>query len=143
VAGARPMAEPKTQRTRASVAEFLSRTPDPARRRECRSLIKMMRAVTGAPPRMWGPSIVGFGRYHYRYQSGREGDWFLTGFSPRKRDLTIYIMAGLARYRPLLRKLGPHKTGSSCLYLKSLSDVDPRVLKRLVRESVRHVARTH
>lgn len=135
------MAELKTRRTRASVAEFLSRTPDPARRRECRTLIRMMRAITGAPPRMWGPSIVGFGHYHYRYASGREGDWFVTGFSPRKRDLTIYIMAGLARYRSLLRQLGPHKTGVSCLYVKSLSDLDQRVLKRLIRQSVRDVAR--
>lgn len=137
------MAELKTQRTRASVAEFLGRTPDRARRRECRTLIAMMRGVTGAPPRMWGPSIVGFGRYRYTYPSGRTGEWFLTGFSPRKRDLTIYIMAGPARYRALLRQLGPHKTGQSCLYLRSLADVNMRVLKRLVRESARHVARSH
>ncbi len=135
------MVELKTRRTGASVAEFLSRTPDPARRRECRALIRLMRAITGAPPRMWGPSIVGFGRYHYRYASGREGDWFVTGFSPRKRDLTIYLMAGLSRCRPLLRQLGPHRTGASCLYLRSLSDVDQRVLKRLIRESARLVTR--
>jgi len=135
------MAELKTRRTGASVGEFLSRTPDPARRRECRALIRMMRAITGAPPRMWGPSMVGFGRYHYRYASGREGDWFVTGFSPRKRDLTIYLMGGFSRLGPLLRQLGPHKTGVSCLYLRSLSDVDQRVLKRLLRESARLVTR--
>jgi len=99
-----------------------------------------MREVTGCEPKMWGPSIVGFGRYHYKYESGREGDWPLTGFSPRKQALTVYIMAGFRRYEELLDRLGKHKTGKSCLYLKRLEDVDLEVLRELVHESVEQVA---
>ncbi len=92
---------------------------------------------------MWGPSIVGFGTYHYKYASGREGDWFLTGFSPRKQNLTLYIMAGFKRYDELLNKLGKYKTGKSCLYIRNLDDVDVDVLRELVKQSVEHVARSH
>jgi len=88
---------------------------------------------------MWGPSMVGFGSYHYKYASGREGDWFLVGFSPRKRDLTVYIMPGFERYATLLGKLGKHKTGRSCLYLKRLADVDIGVLEQLISDSVAHM----
>jgi hypothetical protein len=86
---------------------------------------------------MWGPSIVGFGSYHYAYESGREGDWMLIGFSPRKRDLTLYIMSGFSRYEELMTKLGKYRTGTSCLYVKQLADVDTAVLKELMNESVR------
>ena len=113
------------------------------RRADCRRLSEILARATGAEPRMWGPSIVGFGEYHYRYESGREGDWFLAGFSPRKRDLTVYVVAGFDRYPELMSRLGRHKTGKSCLYLRSLADVDEAVLEELVRESAAHVARQH
>ncbi len=134
------MADLKTKPTQASVAEFLDGVADEARRRDCLTLVDLMRRATGAEPTMWGPGIVGFGRYHYKYESGREGDWFLTGFSPRARDLTLYIMAGFSRYEALLARLGRHKTGKSCLYVKRLVDVDLSVLDELVKTSVAHVA---
>jgi hypothetical protein len=137
------MAELKTRPTRASVTAFLDAIGDERRRSECKALVKIMRRVTGARPIMWGPSIVGFGRYRYRYESGREGDWFLTGFSPRKQALTVYVMTGFKRHGTLMRKLGRHKTGASCLYLRSLEDVDPDVLEELIAESVRHLQRTY
>jgi len=137
------MAELKTRPTRASVTAFLDGIGDERRRADCKALVKIMRRATGARPVMWGSSIVGFGRYRYRYESGREGDWFLTGFSPRKQALTIYVMAGFKRYGALMRKLGRHRTGSSCLYLRSLEDVDLDVLEALITESVRHLQRTY
>jgi len=137
------MAELKTRRTRASASAFVSAIGDEDVRRDCRTLVRMMKKATKAPPRMWGGSIVGFGSYHYRYASGREGDWFLTGFSPRKRELTLYIMAGFERHPELLRRLGKYKTGKSCLYVKRLADVDLRVLRELVEESVEHMVRAH
>jgi hypothetical protein len=133
------MAELKTRPSGASVEAFLQGVDDEARREDCRTVLALMRRVTGAEPEMWGPSMVGFGSYHYRYASGREGDWFLTGFSPRKRDLTLYIMAGFSAYEDLLAKLGPHKTGKSCLYVKRLADLDLGVLEALVAASVKHV----
>ena len=133
----------KTSRTTASVNAFLSTVADAQRREDCRQLVRIMRQVTRQEPRMWGPSIVGFGSYHYVYASGREGDWFLTGFSPRKQALTVYVMAGLARYAQPLRALGPHTTGSSCLYLRRLADVDLAVLTRLIRDSVRQGQATY
>ena len=102
-----------------------------------------MREVTGAEPQMWGDSIVGFGSYHYVYASGREGDWPLTGFSPRKRNLTLYIMAGFDEYDELLSRLGKFKTGKSCLYINKLEDVDQEVLAELVKRSAEHVAATN
>ena len=136
------MAEPKTRPTKVSVAAFLKTVADDERRGDCLALVKLMKQVTGAAPKMWGPSIVGFGSYHYGYASGREGDWPLVGFSPRKQDLTLYLMAGFARYDVMMAKLGRHRTGKSCLYLKRLADVDMTVLKQLVTESVRHMKRT-
>ena len=103
----------------------------------------MMKEVTGAEPQMWGPSIVGFGAYHYKYESGREGDWFLVGFSPRKQNLTLYIMAGFKRYEELLAKLGKHKTGKSCLYLNKLADVDEEVLRQMVAASVEYLSKKY
>ena len=133
------MAELKTQPNDASVDEFLESLEDQDRREDCRKLVGIMKRITRADPQMWGKSMVGFGRYRYRYASGREGEWFLSGFSPRKQDLTIYVMAGLSRYGELLKKLGRHRTGKSCLYLKRLDDADPKVLRELITASVRHV----
>jgi hypothetical protein len=130
------MAELKTKQTEASVSAFLDAVENEQRRADCRVVLDLMRAVTGEEPKLWGPSIVGFGSYHYKYASGREGDWFVTGFSPRKQDLTLYIMAGFDRYDELMAKLGKYKTGKSCLYLKRLSDVDLGVLRELVTASV-------
>jgi hypothetical protein len=133
------MAELKTRPSRRSVTKFLAGIRDPELRRDCTTLVRLMKKVTGARPVMWGSSVVGFGSYHYRYASGREGDWFETGFSPRKGSLTIYLMGGAAREPALRKRLGPHKTGVGCLYVKRLADLDPRVLARLVTSSVREV----
>ena len=133
------MSDLKTRPNDASVEELLGQVEDPARRRDCQELVEIMRRVTGEEPKMWGPSIVGFGSYHYRYASGREGDWMAVGFSPRKRDLTLYIMAGFSRYGELLERLGKHKHGKSCLYVQRLDDVDREVLEELVSESVAYV----
>ena len=133
------MAELKTRPSRRSVTAFLAGIRDPGLRRDCATLVRMMKKVTKARPTMWGTSVVGFGKYRYRYGSGREGDWFLTGFSPRKRNLTIYLMAGAAREPALRKRLGRHKTSVGCLYVSTLADVDLRVLERLVASSVRAV----
>ena len=133
------MAELKTKRTRESVQAFIAGIEDESRRADARAVLKIMREATGEKPQMWGPSIVGFGSYHFKYESGREGDWFLTGFSPRKQALTIYIMAGFAKYESLMAKLGKHTTGKSCLYIKKLADVDPSVLRKLIEQSVAHL----
>lgn len=130
------MAELKTKATKASVAAFLRTMDDERKHNDAREVMALMKDVTGKRPKMWGPSIVGFGSYHYRYGSGREGDWPVTGFSPRKQYLTIYIMPGFSRYAPLMKKLGRYKTGKSCLYLQKLDDVDRKVLRRLVARSV-------
>lgn len=130
------MAELKTKPTDASVRAFIDGVADDRRRQDCLTLVDILREATGAEPTMWGQSIVGLGHYHYKYASGREGDWFLVGFSPRKQDLALYIMAGLSRYPSLMAKLGRHKTGKSCLYVRRLADVDLDVLRELVRESV-------
>lgn len=134
--------ELKTKPTTASVSAFLGAIEDPERRADCKALARLMRRATGKTPKMWGPSIVGYGSFHYRYASGREGDWMLTGFAPRKRDLTVYVMSGFPRHAALMKKLGTFKTGKSCLYLKRLADVDQGVLEELVRASAEHVART-
>src|SRR5210317_1474295 len=123
------MAEPKTKKNDASVENFLNSVANQTRREDSLSLLGLMRDVTGEEAKMWGSSIVGFGSYHYVYQSGREGDWMLTGFSPRKQNLAIYIMPGFSAYDSLLDKLGKHKTGKSCLYINKLADVDLKVLK--------------
>jgi hypothetical protein len=132
----------KTAPTERSVEAFLARVPEP-RRADCVALVKLMRGVTRAEPKMWGTSIVGFGSYHYRYASGREGDWLLSGFSPRKQDLTVYVMAGFDRYPELMNRLGQYRTGKSCLYLKRLADVDMAVLRQLVTASVRHMRQAY
>lgn len=128
--------EAKTQPTKASVADFIAAQPDEARRADCRTLVRLMQQASGAAPQMWGSSIVGFGTYAYRYASGREGLWPVVAFSPRKSDLSVYIMPGFERFAPLLARLGKHKTGKSCLYLKRLADVDTDVLAELIAASV-------
>jgi len=133
------MAELKTKPTEASVKEFLNQIPDKQRRDDCFTIAKLMEEVTGAKPKMWGPSIVGFGTFHYKYESGREGDWLVTGFSPRKNDLTLYLMMGFAQHRELMAQLGKHKTSKSCLYIKRLDDVHVPTLKKLIKESVKQL----
>lgn len=133
------MAELKTRETDADVGAFLAALDDPQRRADCEALVEMMQAAAGAPPRMWGASIVGFGHYDYTYASGRSGTWMRIGFSPRKRDLTLYIMPGFDAYADLLGRLGKHKTGKSCLYVKRLADLDLDVLRRLVDASLAHL----
>lgn len=133
------MAELKTQPTDASVDAFLASACSDPRREDCDALVEMMTRLSGSGPVMWGSSIVGFGSYHYRYASGREGDWFEVGFAPRKRDLTLYIMSGFSGYEELLSRLGTFRTGVSCLYVKKLADVDLEVLEELVSSSIAHV----
>lgn len=137
------MAELKTRPTNESVATFLEGVADEQRRQDCYTVLELMREVTGAEAEMWGDSIVGFGRYHYRYASGREGDWFLTGFAPRKQNLTLYIMAGFEQYEALMARLGKYKTGKSCLYINKLSQIDLATLRELVQLSAEHVAQSN
>lgn len=137
------MAELKTQQTDASVEDFLNSIHDEKKRQDSFTILELMREVTQTEPKLWGASLVGFGRYHYRYASGHAGDSFLTGFSPRKQNLTLYIMAGFDQYAELLAKLGKYKTGKACLYIKKIEDVDLEVLKELIERSVEHMARTY
>jgi hypothetical protein len=137
------MAELKTQPTKQSVESFIKTIADEGKRRDSRTILKIMRQVTKAKPKMWGPSIIGFGSYHYKYASGREGDFFVAGFSPRKQNLSLYIMSGFREHGALLRKLGKHKTGKSCLYIKRLEDIDLDVLTELIKRSVAHVAKSN
>jgi len=130
-------AELKTKVNEASVEKFLSAVTDEQARTDCYEILKMMKQVTKEEPKMWGASIVGFGSYHYKGASGREGDWMLTGFSPRKQNLTLYLMGGFDLHKDLLKKLGKHKTSVGCLYINKLADVDRKVLKELVAASVR------
>ncbi|GAA1821929.1 hypothetical protein GCM10009682_47700 [Luedemannella flava] len=133
------MAEPKTTKTDASVAEFLDAVADPARRADARALCELITKATGATPVMWGTAIVGFGSYRYTYASGRKGDWPAVGFSPRRQALTVYLSEGFDGYADLLGKLGPHSIGKSCLYVKRLADVDAKVLTELVRSGYHHL----
>ena len=130
------MAGNKTIENNASVRSFLDAIPDTQRKGDAKRLATMMRRLTGHRARMWGDSIVGFGRYHYRYASGREGEWALVGFSPRKQNLAVYVMPGFEPFAALMKKLGKYKTGKSCLYIKTLADVDETVLEQLILESV-------
>ncbi len=133
------MAENKTTPNDQDVEQFLNSFDDERKRKDSFTILELMKQVTGIEPRMWGSSIVGFGSYHYTYESGREGDMILAGFSPRKQNLTLYIMGGFERYDDLLKKLGKHTTGKGCLYIKRLDDVDLPTLKSLIEESVKHV----
>ncbi len=134
------MAELKTKPNDASVEAFLNSVENKKRRQDSFVVLEMMKEITGAEPQMWGESIIGFGSYHYKYQSGREGDWFVAGFSPRKQSLTLYIMAGFSRYDELLSKLGKYKHGKSCLYVNKLEDVDMNILRELVTQSVKYIS---
>jgi Domain of unknown function (DU1801) len=134
------MAEPKTRPTDASVADFIAAVPDEARRQDCQALVQLMQKATGSKPVMWGSSIVGFGAYKITNANGSTLDWPLIGFSPRKNDLTLYLMAGVEAQSKLLEQLGKHKTGKSCLYLKRLADVDAAVLGQLIDRSVAALA---
>lgn len=131
------MAEQKTKPTNESVKDFLNRIPEAERREDCFTVAKILEEITGEKPKMWGPSIVGFGSYRYKYASGREGDWPMSGFSPRKKDLTLYIMMGFERYPELMEKLGKHSVGKSCLYIKRLSDIHVPTLKKLIRIGIK------
>ncbi len=130
------MAELKTKPSDESVEEFLRQVPDERKRQDCFTLLEMMKTASGVPPKLWGGTMVGFGDEHYRYASGREGDWFLIGFSPRKQNLTLYLMYGVEDQKELLEKLGKHKTGKACLYINKLSDVDLTALDQLIRWSL-------
>jgi len=137
------MAELRTKVNKASVDKFIKSIKDERVREDCYKILDIMQKATKAEPKMWGTSIIGFGSYHYKYASGREGDWMLTGFSPRKQNLTLYIMPGFENYGSLLKDLGKHATGKSCLYIKKLDDVDLKVLKELVTKSVKHMKKSN
>ncbi len=130
------MAENKTKVTDQDPRDFVAAVEHPTRRADGEILLELMGRVTGCPPRMWGPSIIGFGRYHYRYESGREGDSMLTGFSPRKSNISVYILPGYDDFSEELSRLGKHKIGKSCLYINKLADVDLTVLEEMVATSV-------
>jgi hypothetical protein len=131
------MPEPKTKATKASVAQFLGKISDAKRRKDCLEIVKLMKAATGEEPEMWGSSIVGFGCSIVKYASGKEAEWPTIGFSPRKNDLTLYVGLGSGKFKGLLDRLGKHKTGKGCLYLKGLEGVDTSVLKELINQSVK------
>ena len=137
------MSSNKTVETEASVEKFINAVGNEQRRTDSWEMIEMMKRITGSEPKMWGDSLVGFGNYHYKYASGREGDFFITGFSPRKTALTIYIMPGFDRYQKQLEQLGPCKTGKSCLYLTKLDRVDRGVLEEMISDSVRFMRKKY
>ncbi|GAA6155122.1 hypothetical protein NBRC116588_05950 [Pyruvatibacter sp. HU-CL02332] len=130
------MAELKTKPTKQSVTAFIKTVESERRRTEAKVLMQIMRRVTGKRPVMWGPSIIGYGKYHYVYESGREGDWMVTGFSPRKSAMTVYLMAGFSDKQKLLAKLGKHRTSVSCLYINKLDDIDLDVLEEMITQDV-------
>lgn len=132
--------ENKTQPTAASVDSFIATVADPTQRADAEAIRQMMAKMSGEPAQMWGPSIIGFGRYHYRYESGREGDMCRIGFSPRKGQTVLYLIDGFAGHAELLAQLGKHKTGKACLYIKRLADVDPAVLEQLCHRSLAYMA---
>jgi hypothetical protein len=134
------MAELKTKLNDGDVAAFLDGVADERRRADSLAVLDLMRDITGEQPKMWGTNIIGFGSRHYRYESGREGDWFVVGFSPRKQNLTLYLSSGFDRHAELLQRLGKHSIGKSCLYVKRLSDIDQETLRELVRQSVEESA---
>lgn len=133
------MAETKTKPTGVSVDDFIAAVDNERKRDEARELVALMERITGEPATMWGPSIIGFGRYHYRYDSGHEGDAPITGFSPRKAAHSIYIMPGFPRYEDLMARLGKYRMGKVCLYVNKLDDIDRTVLEELVTRSVEYM----
>ena len=137
------MSENKTKKTNESIEKYINSIKDENVKKDCYTIIKLMQSITQKEPKMWGSSIIGFGDYHYKYASGREGDFFLTGFSPRKQNLALYLMGGLENQKDLLKKLGKHKTGKSCLYIKSLNDIDKEVLKEMIVQSVKETKKLY
>ena len=133
------MAELKTKATKVSVKDFIQSVPDEQKKKDSLVLIDMMTKITKEKPKMWGPSIIGFGSYHYKYESGHEGDMCITGFSPRKAAISVYILMGFNKSPELLEKLGKFKTGKSCLYVKKLEDIDVKVLENLIKDSVKYI----
>ena len=133
------MAELKTKKNDADVADFLNRIEDEKKRIDSWKIVTMLQEITGDEPAMWGDSIVGFGQYSYTYQSGHSGEWMIVGFSPRKQNLTVYIMSGFESYKELMKKLGKFKIGKSCLYLKKLDDIDIEVFRKLIKKSVEYM----
>lgn len=133
----------KTVPTTKSVSKFLDTVQNKKRKEDALKMVAIMQEITGAPPVLWGASIVGFGTYHYKYESGREGDFMCTGFSPRKTALTLYIMSGFERHADLMQKLGTYKTGKSCLYIKNLDEIDIPTLKQLILESVKYIQKKY
>ena len=136
------MAEAKTKPTAQSMEDFLAGVADEERRKDCERVAALMQDITGEPPVMWG-SIVGFGKYSYKYATGRTGDWPLTAFAPRKKDLTIYLMPGVEEFPDLAAKLGKYSNGKSCLYVKKLSDIDLKVLREMVTRGVAHMRKLY
>jgi len=131
------MAELKTQKNDASIQDFLAKIDNEQKRKDSKELLKIFSEVTDEKPTMWGDSIIGFGEYHYKYESGQEGDWPITGFSPRKQSISIYIMPGFSNYKEILNDLGKHKTSKgSCLYINKLADINTKALKKLIKKSV-------
>jgi len=137
------MAELKTKKTDASVAVYLNAIADKQKRADCKAVARMMRDATGKRAWMWGGSLVGYGSYDYKYASGREGTWFICGFSPRAQNIAIYIMPGFSGFKKLMNKLGKYKTGKSCLYIKKLEDVDQKTLEELIAGSVKEMRRRY
>ncbi len=137
------MAELKTKANKASVVGFLNGIADKQKRADCKAIAKMMRDATGKRAKMWGTAIVGYDKYDYKYASGRSGTFMITGFSPRAQNIAVYIMPGFKKFAGLMKKLGKHKTGKSCLYIKRLDDVDQKVLIRLIKESVNEMRRKY
>lgn len=137
------MAQNKTQPTAVDPLDFITNIDHKTRREDGLTLLNLFTTITKKKAVMWGPSIIGFGSYHYKYDSGREGDFLITGFSPRKQNLSIYIMPGFTNYQKLLDKLGKYKTGSSCLYINKLADVDLKILEELIREFFNYMIKKH
>ena len=133
----------KTKVNKASVEKFLKKVSEAKKREDSFTILEMMKKVTKEEPKMWGSSIVGFGQYHYKYESGREGDMCITGFSPRKQSLTIYIMPGFTKYQQLLSKLGKYNNAKSCLYIKKLEDVDLKILEKIISESYKYMVKKY
>lgn len=137
------MSDLKTKANQQSITAYLNTIEPQKKREDSFAILALMQEVSGEEPQMWGDTIIGFGRYHYKYASGREGDWFLAGFAPRKQNLTLYIMSGFDGYDELMSKLGKHSIGKSCLYIKKLEDIDLAILRQLIAQSIAHMKQTN
>lgn len=137
------MSDLKTKANQQSITAYLNTIEPQKKREDSFAILALMQEVSGEAPQMWGDTIIGFGRYHYKYASGREGDWVLAGFAPRKQNLTLYIMSGFDGYDELMSKLGKHSIGKSCLYIKKLEDIDLAILRQLIAQSIAHMKQTN